>query len=320
MQNVVRVIARCYTSWRWMLLAIIICVASANILLPFFFTPAYQDPLEKGLSVSRDGSLIINVPGLLAPAKGPPNDLMKHPLLYNNNIKFLINPKTLCSQRSIELLVAVNSHAINLERRKSTRASFNVGPQKDLKVRLVFFLSVYPNLLGLQRKIQSESDFYGDIVQIKAEESYRNLTLKSIAVLNWSGRYCAKAKYILKQDDDVKLAVFDVIRALHERSMHFDHFIVGNSKILVEGPIRDELSKYYTSLKEFKDSYYPIFVHGPGYAFPQATGALLYQASLRTRVFWLEDVYITGLCASKAGVPVFFDPRFVLNEDWGNSM
>ncbi|RUS85219.1 hypothetical protein EGW08_007045 [Elysia chlorotica] len=314
MQNIVRI-----TSWRWLLLAAIICTASLNVLLPFFMLPNHSPPV-KGLGISQDGSLIINVPGLLAPVNGPPNDLMKQAILPKDKIKFSINCKDVCSQGPIELLVAVSSHAINIERRKSTRASFNVGNKKDNKVRLVFFLSSLPRLEGIQRKIQHESDLYGDIVQLEALESYRNLTLKSVAILYWAGRYCAASKYILKQDDDVKLHIPDVIRALRERSVYFDHFIVGNSKILVESPIRDELSKYYTSLKEFKDPFYPIFAHGPGYAFPMATGKLLYEATLRTENFWLEDVYITGLCATKAGVPVFFDPRFVLNEDWGNNL
>ncbi|GFR86439.1 beta-1,3-galactosyltransferase 1-like [Elysia marginata] len=320
MKHTVKICARSFKSRRWLLMFIIACIASVNILLLLFQTPAAHTSRVQGLSVSPGGSLMIDIQGLLAPAGAPINDLSKHPIVNNGKVKYLINPKDLCFRGPIELLVAVSSHAMNLERRKRTRESFNVGPQRDAKLRLVFFVSVYTHLEGFQHKIQTESDRYGDIVQIKAVESYKNLTLKSIAILYWSSRHCAQARYILKQDDDVKVDTFNVIRALRQRSMKFDHFIVGNSKLLVESPIRDELSKYYTSKEDFADSYYPIFVHGPGYAFPRATGALLYQASLRTSYFWLEDVYITGLCAAKAGVPVFFDSQFVLHEQWGNEM
>ena len=320
MQNIVQKFVRVFRSRRWVIFTIAVCIASVNTVLLFFFTPASDSPHVKGLRISQEGSLIVNVPGLVAPAHGPPGDFMNQPVLSHDTPKFTILPKRLCSHGVTELLVAVSSDAINFERRKRTRARFKVGVERDEKVRLVFFLSIYPNFTGLQQIIRNEADAYGDIAQLRAVESYRNLTLKSVAILYWATKYCSKATYVLKQDDDVKLNAFQVIRALYDRSAHFDHFIVGNSKILVESPIRDELSKYYTSREEFGDSFYPMFAHGPGYAFPMATGRLLYQASLRTRFFWLEDVYITGLCAYKAGVPVFFDQRFVLNEDWGNAV
>lgn len=320
MRYILRIFAKFFKSRRWMLLAILAFVAVINTMLLLYHSPEAQNLYVKSLTISKNGSLQVNIPGLLAPPIDFSGNLEVYPLLKHSEIKFLINPIKVCSQGPIELLVAVSSNAVNTERRKRTRESFNVGREKDANVRLVFFLGMFVNMKGFQRKIQSESARHGDIVQINAAESYQNLTFKSIAILQWSSRYCSKAKYILKQDDDVRLNTFHLIRALRQRSMLFDHFIVGNSKLLVEMPIRNELSKYYVSMKEFSDPYYPLFAHGPGYAFPQATGALLYQASLRTPFFRLEDVYITGLCAAKAGVPVFFDKRFVLNEDWGKDL
>ncbi|GFO40979.1 beta-1,3-galactosyltransferase 1-like [Plakobranchus ocellatus] len=288
--------------------------STRELLPPVWARPNLRAALmlsSKGMRISETGSLVVNIPGLVAPAYGPPGDLKKYPILYKTAPSFIINPKRVCFYKPTELLVAVLSNTINFERRRRTRENFNIASQGHERIRLVFVLSTYPRLKGLQRKVRNESEAYGDIVQIKAVESYGNLTLKSLAILFWAIHHCSNASYVLKQDDDVNLSLPDVIRALREKSLQFHHFILGNSKLLVESPIRDELSKYYTSPQEFQDSYYPTFVHGPGYAFPLATGALLYQASLRTRLFWLEDVYITGLCAARARVPIFFDQRFV---------
>ena len=52
----------------------------------------------------------------------------------------------------------------------------------------------------------------------------------------------------------------------------------------------------------FSERQYPSFLAGPGYLMSRSTARRLLAASPAVPVFHLEDVYITGLLARKAGI------------------
>lgn len=54
-----------------------------------------------------------------------------------------------------------------------------------------------------QQIIEEESRTNRDIIQINMDDSYRNLTMKVTALLNWIHLNCAKVDFVLKVDDDV---------------------------------------------------------------------------------------------------------------------
>ena len=74
--------------------------------------------------------------------------------------------------------------------------------------------------------------------------------------------------------------------------------------------IRNKKSKWYTSWELYSDRIYPDYLSGPTYAMSGPAALKLYQASLRVPIFWLEDVYITGMCALVANIPLIKDTRF----------
>ena len=60
--------------------------------------------------------------------------------------------------------------------------------------------------------IASEQAKYGDVVQGNFVDHYRNLTLKNVMGLKWTGRYCADAQFVLKSDDDAFIDVAQLRR------------------------------------------------------------------------------------------------------------
>ena len=54
-------------------------------------------------------------------------------------------------------------------------------------------------------RIKIESETHGDILQERFEDSYRNLTIKTMLFLKWYNQKCSHIPYLLKADDDVFL-------------------------------------------------------------------------------------------------------------------
>lgn len=51
--------------------------------------------------------------------------------------------------------------------------------------------------------IEMEKHLYDDIVVANFMDSYDNLTLKTMASLEWVDTYCNQSEHILKTDDDM---------------------------------------------------------------------------------------------------------------------
>jgi beta-1,3-galactosyltransferase 1 len=74
--------------------------------------------------------------------------------------------------------------------------------------------------------------------------------------------------------------------------------------------ILDERSKWYAPNYMFDGSYYPDYLSGTAYVFTMDTAKLLYNGSLNTPVFHLEDVYLTGFVAEKIKIKRTHHPLF----------
>lgn len=267
----------------------------------------------KGIRVTENGTVKLNLAGMLLPAEGPSNDFYKLPVINEHKYSYINKPNVACTNKLLDLLVAIVSLTMNFDRRRLARQARETLSSR--RIVYLFFLGKSPYETDLQNRVDEEAKKYGDIVQEDFVDSERNLSLKSVSILRWVSDSCSDVKFVIKKDDDIRLNISTALRSLHFKEKEFRHFVMGNSKYLIEGPIRDEISKYYTSFSEYAEAFFPLFVHGPAYGFPGKTALMLYQMSLRTKLFWLEDVYITGICAHRARIPVFFDKGFIYTHD-----
>lgn len=64
----------------------------------------------------------------------------------------------------------------------------------------------------VQRVLGREQSRYRDLIECKVRDTYTNLTLKSIAALEWTRQYCPWARYLLKTDDDMFIDVRRLLR------------------------------------------------------------------------------------------------------------
>ena len=237
---------------------------------------------------------------------------------------FAINEPTLCSGYSKVFLMVFVCTAVNHTSQRhvirQTWASVTYG-RNNLSdgyvegVQVVFLIGEVPhamrrshgNQTNLQESIEHESRQYGDLIQADFVDVYTNLSLKSLIMLRWASDYCQSAKYILKVDDDTFVDIETLTINLRFTENH--NFIMGR---LISGarPFHNQSSKYYTPTKAYPDATYPQYVSGSAYVISSDIIKRLLHTCLRTELFWLEDVYLTGMCARSARVSLIHNSRF----------
>jgi len=78
-----------------------------------------------------------------------------------------------------------------------------------------FFIVGRSDNATLQDALVLENDVYHDIVQYDFEDSYRNLTIKTMMGLQHAVKYCKTAEFVLKTDSDVYVNVPAFSHLLH---------------------------------------------------------------------------------------------------------
>ena len=221
-----------------------------------------------------------------------------------HKFKYIINPTQVCAPKDVFLLVYIHSAPAHHKRRMAIRQTWgNAKHFPDLVLRLVFLMGMPKDRLS-EEALQMESDMYGDIVQEDFIDSYRNLTFKGIMGLKWATLHCQHARFVLKSDDDIFVNIFHVINHLKSLEKHDNRtkelllcLVWSRMKV-----IRDSKSKWYLSPKEFKDDYFPTYCSGSAFMMTTDVIANMYNTSLYTPFFWVDDFYVTGLLAQKVGV------------------
>ncbi|KAK0066819.1 beta-1 3-galactosyltransferase 5 [Biomphalaria pfeifferi] len=230
--------------------------------------------------------------------------------------QYVITPEQRCLD--VELVMCVMSSRDNFVQRQAIRQTWGgYAKDKGNSARLFFFLgsedpSTEP-FESTQSLVENEAKIFGDVLQANFVDSYRNLTLKSISILQWVSQHCRRSRFLLKSDDDVYVNVPFLVRTLKDmqeledlKGIFLTGFVYSDAS-----PIRDGTSKWYTPYNLYKESEYPMYVSGTAYAMTVDAARLLFKASNEVPFFWLEDVFITGLCAKKAGVRIVNSKLFV---------
>ncbi|RUS74862.1 hypothetical protein EGW08_017386 [Elysia chlorotica] len=195
------------------------------------------------------------------------------------------------------------------------------------EIILVFFIGSADSLSdenGEQKRIEREAKTYGDIFQDTYIDTYKNLTLKSISIINWISKNCPNARYAAKIDDDMYVNIPYLLSRLRDHAKKTSAAFSSPPENILRAPppflvgainygasvIRNKKNKWYTSKEAYQDELYPNYLSGTAYAMSGSAAPLLYEASLRIPLFWMEDIFITGMCAKVARVQLIPDAGF----------
>ncbi|XP_037806004.1 lactosylceramide 1,3-N-acetyl-beta-D-glucosaminyltransferase-like [Lucilia sericata] len=185
-------------------------------------------------------------------------------------------------------------------------------------------------------RLQQEAEQYDDIIQENFLDTYNNLTIKSVMALKWITRNKCfqKAAFFMKCDDDTFVNVPNLLQFLlggtvplyNETLDYYDsrtyqtlsainrlnattNYMVGY--MFCKAPVLANVkSKWYMPYYMYSKDYYPTYLSGSGYLMSMDVVPRLYEASLNTSLVYLEDVYVTGMCAEKANIQRHHHPLF----------
>lgn len=235
------------------------------------------------------------------PFKPSPVPVEKYRIISPETYHYIINQPSLCKDRAPFLVLMVPVAPVEAEAREAVRKTWG-GPSQDTLTLFYMGLPDGGKVQDVQKMLEEESRKHADIIQMNFQDSYQNLTIKTMMMMNWLATNCPDASYAMKVDADIFVNVFYLIRRL--RGSPRQGFITGS--VINDGrPRRDSNSKWHLSEELYPEDSFPWYVSGAGYVFSVDLAAKISWASRFVRMIPLEDVYV-GLCLRVLGIrPVY---------------
>ena len=215
-----------------------------------------------------------------------------------NGIPLLISPSVCSNTTQVVIFVpsTPNHHTLRHNIRQTWAA-----PGPYIRARVLFMLG-HPQNNSTQTAILKEAERHDDIVQFDYVDAYRNLTYKQLLAYRWLVAHCAEVPLTLKCDDDVMINMYLLTKLVNHKpdilnGYYCQLFFQGDSEVL-----RSRRFKHDVTLEEYPGKFYPAYCSGFGYIIETRWLSLLLDAANGMPFFWIDDVFITGLLASRIGI------------------
>ncbi|KAM7416892.1 hypothetical protein PAMA_018799 [Pampus argenteus] len=235
------------------------------------------------------------------PPKISPLPEKEYRVLSPNTYKYILNQPAACKDRSPFLVFMVPAAPLEAAVREAVRKTWGApGPNT-----LTLFYVGLPEggqVADIQDKLEEESRKQADIIQMNFVDSYKNLTIKTMMMMNWLATYCPNAFYAMKVDADIFVNVFYLIRRLSSspRQGYITGSLINDGK-----PKREDKNKWQVKKEVYPADSFPPYVSGAGYVFSIDLAPRISWASRFVRMIPLEDVYV-GMCLHLIGIrPVY---------------
>ena len=232
---------------------------------------------------------------------------------FTRPYKFIIESPWVCRNNTqIDLLIIILSSPRNWRRRIILRETWanNINIYRNNNVKHIFLIGNSP----LNSQIRNENSIFGDLTLQNVDDSYLNLTLKTLMGFEWVRTFCPQAKQIMKTDDDVFVIIPRVLQLIgqvkYSPSIVYGHCSQNSTPIRNE-PIKEKFKKFLTPYWRYPHNTYPPYCQGIGYILSAQTVDKVLSISLNIPFFEWEDVYI-GLCLKAIGITVQSVERFEL--------
>ena len=265
----------------------------------------HSNSVQNG-TVSGDQTAIRNTTFATYPLPGAGGYAVDH-VVNAHNFAYITNEESRCRKDKTsapDILIYVHSEAKDSIGRQRIRETWaTIHSSGNVTFTYVFMLARYADFQH-QHEIETESAKHHDIIQEDFVENYRNLTYKNVMGLKWNMRYCPEAKLTVKVDTDVIVNMFklDEFYTRYKRVPNMLQNVIYCSIYRHYRPRRDKGDKWFVTYDEYPYEYYPDHCEGFAYILSNDVIAPLYNMSLYTPYYWIDDVYVTGFLVRNTGV------------------
>lgn len=212
--------------------------------------------------------------------------------------------------RKLKVVIMVISDPNHYNIRMNIRRTWG---QNKSDVAVVFLMGTTDSE-DTRKSLKAERLACGDMVFARFREDYRNLTLKSMSMMQWVSEYCPRAHFLLKADDDMYINVPRLLEVLYK--LNVDRRALYGELIRWRIPERQNDSQYFVSLEEYAEKVYPDYLIGPSYLLPASLASTIYNKSLTLPFNSMEDVFITGLVATSLNLKRINTPGFLNDQSF----
>ncbi|MEG7521718.1 MAG: hypothetical protein M3H12_01255, partial [Chromatiales bacterium] len=236
-------------------------------------------------------------------------DLIKKEKATSDTVKsdteiVLHDPKRCDEIPEVTWLVYVHTQPHRGDKRtvqRRTWANERLFKKRDIRVIFVMGSNGRP---VLQREVAAEFSRHRDIVQGNFMDDEYSGPTKARLALKWIATYCAKAKYILKVEDDTFVDIF-WLRDIVKKHWGSNRLIAcplwpEHSRLIRRDPRKCSGDIWCLRYTEFPGmTHFPRYCDAIGYLVSRAMARRMFEAVPKTAFFWLEEVYMTAMLPSR---------------------
>lgn len=222
---------------------------------------------------------------------------------YPRNYRFILDEPDICEQQKPFLVLMVPVAPQQLEARDAIRSTWgneSVVQGKNITVLFMLGLRGDTEEAKEQERLSSESLRHHDLIQSNFKDTYKNLTTKTMVIMDWLATRCPQAAYAMKIDSDMFLNLENLMNMLLAPDTPKENYMTG--MVMYNRPVvRNQNSKWYVPKELYAEDVYPTYLLGMGYVFSNDLPEKLVKISEDIQPFNIEDAYV-GACLKKLGI------------------
>ncbi|KAK7127024.1 hypothetical protein R3I94_018265 [Phoxinus phoxinus] len=222
---------------------------------------------------------------------------------YPRKYKFIIDQPDVCEQQKPYLVAIVPVTPGDADARNGIRKTW--GKQKvfgDKVVLVLFLIGLHSgnDEEMLQEKLRNESQQYKDLLQSNFQDSYRNLTIKTMVMMEWLSEKCQQASYVAKVDADVLLNMNNLINMLVSLNTVQHNYMTG--LVWYDSPvIRDPSNRFFLPYDVYSRDTFPPYPLGMCYIISMDLPQKILLEAREIKPIYIEDAYL-GMCLERLGI------------------
>ncbi|XP_073701040.1 beta-1,3-galactosyltransferase 2-like [Garra rufa] len=219
---------------------------------------------------------------------------------YPRKYKFIIDQPNICEEQKPFLVVMVPVPPGDTNARNGIRMTWGGEKVVEDKVVVVLFIMGLNNEGTLQEQLRNESQQYKDLIQVNFLDSYRNLTIKTMMMMEWLSMNCQQASFAIKVDVDVLLNMNNLINMLVSLNPVPTNYMTG--LVWYASPVmRNPFNKFFVPYDVYPKETFPPYPLGMCYIISLDLPQKFIEESRHIKPIYIEDAYL-GMCLERLGI------------------